>query len=273
MNIKQLHFSKLGVLFSSLLVSTTFADRLAEAQKRSQEAKEKSNAAKALADKAQSALVNAKEIANTAQQNLDSANSAVTKAQEVLNNATTDEAKAQASAMLKQAKESVESAKNALAKATTSVNKLADEATAKLAAYKQALIALGNSQAAQTKTALSVKVAAPVTDLGVMATHLGLAFPIFGKLVIATCYVAGIGFGLATAYKFKQYKDNPTQIPIGTPLALFVVSVLLVFMPGLIKPAAVTLFGSDVTSNTKGFGVVGETKAGSSCLPGAPGCT
>ena len=48
-------------------------------------------------------------------------------------------------------------------------------------------------------------------DLGQFATNLGTAFPIAVRLMVASCYLAGIGFALASAYKFKQYKDNPTK--------------------------------------------------------------
>ena len=49
--------------------------------------------------------------------------------------------------------------------------------------------------------------------------------------------LAGLGFGIAAIFKFKQHKDNPTQVPIGTPFALLAISVLLVFFPAIYKPA------------------------------------
>ena len=52
--------------------------------------------------------------------------------------------------------------------------------------------------------------------------------------MLAVAYIAGLGFGVAAIFKFKQVKDNPTQIPISTPFALLGVSTLLVFLPGVI---------------------------------------
>ena len=81
--------------------------------------------------------------------------------------------------------------------------------------------------------------------------------------MISTAYVAGIGFGIAAIFKFKQHKDNPTQIPIGTPFALLGVSVMLVFLPGLYNPLGQTVYG-------KGGGTVGGfTGAGATEIGGA----
>lgn len=102
---------------------------------------------------------------------------------------------------------------------------------------------------------------AQVRTLGEMFAHLGNSFPSFGKVIVGIAYVSGVGFGIASAYKFKQYKDNPTQIPIGTPIALLIVSTLLVFMPALTRPAAVSLFGT-----TQGSGWFITTTV--DCLPG-----
>ena len=107
---------------------------------------------------------------------------------------------------------------------------------------------------------LNVSYAANRT-LGEVFVGLSQSFPDIGKLIIAIAYISGIGFGIAAVYKFKQYKDNPTQIPVGTPVALLVVSVLLVFMPSIVSPTAQSLFGT-----TSGSGSLMPDR--NSCLPG-----
>ena len=99
--------------------------------------------------------------------------------------------------------------------------------------------------------------------LGTLATNVSQSFNQIGDLMIGLAYVAGIGFGISAIFKFKQHKDNPTQIPISTPFALLGVSVLLVFLPSLYAPAGATVFGDQ--GGTGG----GFTGAGSSSLPGA----
>jgi intracellular multiplication protein IcmD len=94
-----------------------------------------------------------------------------------------------------------------------------------------------------------------------LATNVTAQFTAIGQLMIGVAYVAGIGFGISAIFKFKQHKDNPTQIPIGTPFALLAVSVLLVFLPGLYAPAGESVFGS--TTSAGGF-----TGTGATTMPG-----
>lgn len=80
-----------------------------------------------------------------------------------------------------------------------------------------------------------------------------------GKMVVAIAYLSGLGFVFSSIYKFKQHKDNPTQIPIGGPLALLAVGILLMFMPGFIKPAGKSMFGSNADLNQIAGGFTGES--------------
>ncbi len=99
--------------------------------------------------------------------------------------------------------------------------------------------------------------AAGASTFGGMASTLNDQFTAIGNLMLNTAYIAGLGFGIAAIFKFKQHKDNPTQVPIGTPFALLAVSVLLVFLPGLYKPAAQSLYGTStgVAAGTSGKGI------------------
>ena len=97
--------------------------------------------------------------------------------------------------------------------------------------------------------------------LATLATNVTDQFTAIGQLMIGVAYIAGIGFGISAVFKFKQHKDNPTQIPIGTPFALLAVSVILVFLPALYAPAGESVFGS--TSAAGGF-----TGSGAGSMPG-----
>lgn len=99
-----------------------------------------------------------------------------------------------------------------------------------------------------------------------LATNVTAQFTAIGQLMIGVAYIAGIGFGISAVFKFKQHKDNPTQIPIGTPFALLAVSVILVFLPALYAPAGESIFGS--TSAAGGF-----TGSGASSMPGGGGAS
>ena len=99
----------------------------------------------------------------------------------------------------------------------------------------------------------------PTNGISGIATTVTGHFEAIGKLMIAVSYLAGIGFVLASLFKFKQHKDNPTQITLGTPLALLVIGILLIFLPLLIKPAGESIFGQNAKSG-------GFTGAGVSSL-------
>ena len=90
-------------------------------------------------------------------------------------------------------------------------------------------------------------------DLGTIAMSITDSFESVGRLMIALAYLAGIGFGISSVFKFKQHKDNPTQIPIGTPFALFGVSCILIFLPGIYQPAGSTIFGKEGMARAGGF--------------------
>ena len=89
------------------------------------------------------------------------------------------------------------------------------------------------------------KLFAESIGLGKIADNITATFESLGRLLIAIAYISGIGFSIAALFKFKQHKDNPTQIPIGTPIALLILSISLIFLPMFFKPAGETLFGNN----------------------------
>lgn len=96
-------------------------------------------------------------------------------------------------------------------------------------------------------------------NIGDLAENITKSFKQIGQLILAIAFVAGLGFVMAAIFKFKQHKDNPTQVPLGTPIAMLAIGVVLMFLPGIIKPAGETL------------GVGGESGGftGQADLPGA----
>jgi intracellular multiplication protein IcmD len=86
---------------------------------------------------------------------------------------------------------------------------------------------------------------AATKDIGMIATDITNSFSGIGQLIIAASYIAGFGLTLASIFKFKQHKDNPQQVPMGTPVALLVIGIVLVFLPALFGPAGQTIFGDD----------------------------
>ncbi len=91
-------------------------------------------------------------------------------------------------------------------------------------------------------------------NLGKVASTITSSFGQLAKLITAGAYMAGIGFCMASMLKFKAHKDNPTQIPIGTPVALLFIGAALIFLPNIFRIAGYTIFGG-----TSGAGGVSGT--------------
>lgn len=91
---------------------------------------------------------------------------------------------------------------------------------------------------------VGVAVAASSQNLGTVADTVRSSFDAVAKLITAGAYVAGFGFAFAAILKFKAHKDNPTQIPVGTPIALLFVAAALIFLPSVFTVSGHTVFGS-----------------------------
>jgi intracellular multiplication protein IcmD len=78
--------------------------------------------------------------------------------------------------------------------------------------------------------------------IGSVATTITSQLAAVGKLVIGVAQVAGLVFMAAGLFKLKQHKDNPQQIPIGTPLTMLVIGACLAFLPSLVDTGGATLF-------------------------------
>lgn len=89
-------------------------------------------------------------------------------------------------------------------------------------------------------------------SLGTAASNITGNFADVARLITAASYIAGLGFALSSLLKFKQHKDNPQQIPIGTPIALLFIGAALVFLPTIIGVANQTLFSGSGSGSVGG---------------------
>ncbi len=85
------------------------------------------------------------------------------------------------------------------------------------------------------------------TSIGDIAESITSSFTNLTKLITAGSYLAGLGFSIGAVMKFKQHKDNPTQVPIGTPVALVFVAAALLFLPSILDVAGQTMFGQSTS--------------------------
>lgn len=89
---------------------------------------------------------------------------------------------------------------------------------------------------------------APAGSIGSVAQIVQSSFSNVAKVMTAGAYVMGIGFVIASLFKFKAHKDNPTQVQIGTPIALLFIGAAMIFIPSVMKTGGATVFGSQASS-------------------------
>lgn len=99
-------------------------------------------------------------------------------------------------------------------------------------------------------------------DIAAIANTVTGEFKSIGQLMAATAYLAGFGMTIAAIFKFKQHKDNPQQVPMGTPITMLLVGIVLIFLPNIIQPAGTSIFGAGAAAG-------GFTGNGISGIPGA----
>jgi|GEM_PF-446718 len=90
----------------------------------------------------------------------------------------------------------------------------------------------------------SADVPAGVRGLGKIAWYFMESYKSVGMLILAFCYISGFGFVISALFKFKQHRENPTQIPVTTPISLLAVGVLSMVIPGLMAPLGRAVFGN-----------------------------
>lgn len=103
---------------------------------------------------------------------------------------------------------------------------------------------------------------AAASGVGAVAAQVTSNIANIARLITAGSYVAGMAFVVGAIVKFKAHKDNPTQIPIGTPIALLFVGAALIFAPTVFKVSGGTLFGaSGVVAGVSGVTSFGASQA------------
>lgn len=105
--------------------------------------------------------------------------------------------------------------------------------------------------------------AASGSGIAQVATKLTSQLSAVSKLITAGAYVAGIAMVVGAIVKFKAHKDNPTQIPIGTPIALLFVGIALIWSPTVFLKGGESMFDSGTVALTSGIDKFsGATKSG-----------
>lgn len=86
-------------------------------------------------------------------------------------------------------------------------------------------------------------------DVGFILRNMTGSFSGIAQLLFTVCIVAGLSFGIAAMFKFKQHKDNPAQVSVGQAIGLFFLGALMLWMPFLIRTMGATITGGGSNMN------------------------
>lgn len=75
--------------------------------------------------------------------------------------------------------------------------------------------------------------------------------------------IAGVGFVMASFFKFHQHKLNPTQVPISQGVTLLLIGAGLVLFPTMLPTAKRAVFGTSAQIDTLGGGQIHSIIGGS----------
>ncbi len=77
------------------------------------------------------------------------------------------------------------------------------------------------------------------------------------QVIMGVATIAGLGFSVASIFKFKQHKDSPQQVPLGQPIALLGFGVMLIWLPFLLQSLGGTIAGDQAKDTKSGIGEKG----------------
>lgn len=87
---------------------------------------------------------------------------------------------------------------------------------------------------------------ATTVTISVISTHIGKSIGHVAKILQDVSFVCGIGFILASFFKFHQHKLQPTQVPMSQGVTLLVIGAGLSAFPYLLSTATQAAFGQTV---------------------------
>jgi hypothetical protein len=70
--------------------------------------------------------------------------------------------------------------------------------------------------------------------------------------------------------KFKQHKDNPTQVPVGTPVSMIVMGASLMFAGNFITPLGQSIFGTGAKAGNSGESLLNSGLNDAKASPSTP---
>ena len=92
-------------------------------------------------------------------------------------------------------------------------------------------------------------------SLSHIASNLGGTVTQLSIILQDIALIAGIGFVLASFFKFHQHKLNPTQVPISQGVTLLMIGSALLLLPTILPVATKAAVGTSAIAKISGSGI------------------
>lgn len=115
-----------------------------------------------------------------------------------------------------------------------------------------------------TTAALAAPPPGEITTLTGLSSQVQRSVSTTSVILLNVALIAGIGFILASFFKFYQHKQNPTQVPMSQALSLLVIGAALTLFPTMIKISTSAVLGTSKTSQVSGTGITSLIGGGGS---------
>ena len=94
-----------------------------------------------------------------------------------------------------------------------------------------------------------------VNSLSGIQLNLGKTVTQLSIILQDIALIAGIGFVLASFFKFHQHKLNPTQVPISQGVTLLMIGSALLLLPTILPVATKAAVGTSAIAKISGSGI------------------
>ncbi len=121
-----------------------------------------------------------------------------------------------------------------------------------LKAISKVAVFLGSTFAAGMAFAVGAPSAVTISTI---AENVGSSVGHLAVVLTDVSIIAGIGFVLASFFKFHQHKLNPTQVPLSQGITLLLIGAALLLFPTMLPTATHAVFGSASFGSISGGGV------------------
>lgn len=78
---------------------------------------------------------------------------------------------------------------------------------------------------------LTLPMMSMAASLGTVADNMLAGVRGLNSVLIAICFVAGVGFCIGGLIQYKYHRDNPQQVRLSTPIVLLVLGVCFISIP------------------------------------------